>query len=654
MTMATNIPYNDDVELTPIDANTTNTDSSVNDTSTHGTSPSVDPITVTDNSNRIVDNWIKNNTATAGDAGETYTDTPPTEKDPLAPPVYKTIIRKTREIINNYSPSYLQQLHDEGVKFYVVYTDGTENEVEYTEIYDPRQITVGRYVNEAQAIAEATEQHFWHDDNGAHVTDIEQDDWKTAAEASFNDLSDNKPYHNILMNSLGILLRRALNNLLSISKSAITFYDGFGNNLANIRASFGSAGATFRENGKTKATITARGFSVYDNDGSISGNNETLGTRLAFIGVDDNGKPYTRIGKSAKGYIDIGVNENDNGYIDFYNNTILLAHIGCDAGANASGGTSLAPHYNLGLRKPDTTIGNYSLIEGNNTTASGFCSHAEGYATTASASDSHAEGYATTASGYGSHAEGYLTTASGTDSHAEGGSTKASATDSHAEGYATTASGYGSHAEGGSTTASGKYSHAEGESTTASGYGSHASGQETIAEYRYQFVCGKYNSNSIYDLFEIGNGVNELSRANAFRVTTSNTAYIGSTSVTSDERIKTDLGKLNPKQAIDFIKSLIPHKYEKFGRKELGFFAQDVEKDPNYGDILVEQYKDHGYEDFRSLSYDGLIAPIVSVEQNLIERIEQLEKQNSELKLQNESLNKRLLAIEEKLGIETK
>ena len=85
-------------------------------------------------------------------------------------------------------------------------------------------------------------------------------------------------------------------------------------------------------------------------------------------------------------------------------------------------------------RKPNTTIGNYSFAEGNDTTASGNYSHAEGSNTTASGYYSHAECRNTTASGAYSHAEGNDTTASGNYSHAEGYGTKASSLYQHVHG----------------------------------------------------------------------------------------------------------------------------------------------------------------------------------------------------------------------------
>lgn len=83
-------------------------------------------------------------------------------------------------------------------------------------------------VQEARAIADATNQHFWTDDSGAHVSTVEGQ----AAQGK-----------NLLMNSLGILLRNADKNLAQFSESQVAFYDGDGNNEENIVAVFGKDGA---------------------------------------------------------------------------------------------------------------------------------------------------------------------------------------------------------------------------------------------------------------------------------------------------------------------------------------------------------------------------------------------------------------------------
>ena len=127
------------------------------------------------------------------------------------------------------------------------------------------------------------------------------------------------------------------------------------------------------------------------------------------------------------------------------------------------------------------------------------------------------EGVDTTASGTSSHAEGERTTALGVVSHAEGSYTIASGYISHAEGISSTASGNYSHAEGRSTTASGECSHVEGNFTTASGIDSHAEGSNTIASSGNQHVQGKYNIEDTTNTYAhiVGNGTADNARSNA-------------------------------------------------------------------------------------------------------------------------------------------
>jgi hypothetical protein len=207
----------------------------------------------------------------------------------------------------------------------------------------------------------------------------------------------------------------------------------------------------------------------------------------------------TRVGVFNTRHIEI----KDGGLQVYQDASTVMAHIGYGSG-NSQSGTANAPYYTFGERKG--SIGNYSIAEGVDTTASGYVSHAEGYKTTASGH-------------YGSHAEGDQTTVSGQSSHAEGSLTIASGLVSHAEGEGTTASGDdGSHAEGVQTTASGHYgSHAEGYLTIASGQASHASGYRTIAEGMYQTAIGAYNISDTTSLFIIGNGTSSA-RSNALTV----------------------------------------------------------------------------------------------------------------------------------------
>ena len=144
----------------------------------------------------------------------------------------------------------------------------------------------------------------------------------------------------------------------------------------------------------------------------------------------------------------------------------------------------------FGERNSSGNIGHYSVAEGHNVIASGYCSHAGGELTIASGSYSHAEGWKTIASGLYSHAEGEWTEATGSNSHAEG--------------YNTTASGLCSHAQGGHTVASGRYSH--------------AGGHMTVADGAYMTVIGEYNTRNSHKAFVIGNGTSDTDRRDIFTV----------------------------------------------------------------------------------------------------------------------------------------
>lgn len=93
---------------------------------------------------------------------------------------------------------------------------------------------------EALEVATATGQHFWADDGGAHVSTTADNPTGTS---------------NSLWNAAGLLIRKAANLLVSITQSAIAFYDGTGNNASNVVASFGSSGAQIGKSGSANVTL---------------------------------------------------------------------------------------------------------------------------------------------------------------------------------------------------------------------------------------------------------------------------------------------------------------------------------------------------------------------------------------------------------------
>ena len=128
------------------------------------------------------------------------------------------------------------------------------------EIVDGKPRVVGRIgwgdalqavADDAYSVATATNQHFWHDSNGAHVS---------------TDAGDPEGASNSLWNSLGLLIRKASNYLVSITSSAIAFYDGLGNNASNIVASFGSSGATIGKDDENHVTLSSGGMTITAED----------------------------------------------------------------------------------------------------------------------------------------------------------------------------------------------------------------------------------------------------------------------------------------------------------------------------------------------------------------------------------------------------
>lgn len=330
--------------------------------------------------------------------------------------------------------------------------------------------------DEAQAVAEATNQHFFADTNGAHITDVTQDEWTQAVEDEFSDYDPTtKPYHNMLLNSLGILLRTALNNLVSITRSAIAFYDGQGNAASNIVARFGSDGARIGKEYIQGATdneshmeLDYHSMQMIDRDGNtylhvsdLRGANSTTttiterftgnGTRNAFLlsAIVDTVTSVT-IDGHREGYA-----KHDQMF-RFGNAQILLTRID----------TSITP--------PDGSIVEIVYT-----------------------SNEYPKVYT-----FGSRASGNV----GMMSRTDGALNRASALFSSASGFGSSATGVLSHAEGASE-ASGILSHAQNNGTKASSY--------------CQTAMGKYNvedANDDYALI-IGNGTSDNARSNAAAIT---------------------------------------------------------------------------------------------------------------------------------------
>lgn len=372
---------------------------------------------------------------------------------------------------------------------------------------------------EAKAVAEATGQHFWEDANGAHVTEITQDEWK-AEEAKpnpFADVSDAKPYHNLLMNSLGILLRTALKNLVSITRSAIAFFDGQGNDAANVVASFGKDGAQIGKAGGVYVALRNNKFELNNADSFKP-------TQFGLLNDADTGLATLEESKSATYLYDggtllgCGITVSSN-----IHSLVSVTLNGSEAQAEVVSGRMVVVDgaaYGDEVTAVYTTKATVSFAQfGRGSIARGVNSFASGTGARANGQSAFAEGDMSRANGFASHAEGSSSSATGFASHAEGHS-DATGDYAHSEGYHSTSEGSYSHAEGFETNASGYASHAEGGGTMASGMHSHAQNHGTKAASADQTALGKYNvedANGDYALI-IGNGTDDSNRSNALTV----------------------------------------------------------------------------------------------------------------------------------------
>ena len=377
---------------------------------------------------------------------------------------------------------------------------------------------------EARAVAEATGQYFWHDTNGAHVS---------------TDALNPTGASNSLWNSLGLLIRKVANNLVSITQSAIAFFDGNGNNASNITASFGPSGFQIGQDDGSHVIGDYHSLQLVDKEGGalgtyfhvsdLRGTDGTATITDTFVGDGTETRFELTAGADSTDYtvtvndveVTSGVTKSKYSVVfttapasgdsiavtyvtssreakAFTFGTRKAGNIGsCSAAfgmSAAQGGYSFSANYGSANGSVSSAFGassangRYTHAEGSGSRANGAASHAEGLDTQADGDGSHSEGLRTVASGRYSHSEGYMTQATGAYSHAEGGATSPSTN--------TTASGDFSHAEGSNTTASGQAAHAEGSSSNATAYGAHAEGLGTTASGNYSHAEGNQTTAS--------------------------------------------------------------------------------------------------------------------------------------------------------------
>ena len=116
----------------------------------------------------------------------------------------------------------------------------------------------------AEEVASATGQHFWYDTNGAHVTEITKEEWEDNTKSKYHTGS------NVLLNSIGMVFRKALDPILSLitgKNPGVVMYDGKGSSEENIIASFTGEGYQIGPNSSVHQVGNGSAVTFYDESG---------------------------------------------------------------------------------------------------------------------------------------------------------------------------------------------------------------------------------------------------------------------------------------------------------------------------------------------------------------------------------------------------
>lgn len=271
-------------------------------------------------------------------------------------------------------------------------------------------------------------------------------------------------------------------------------------------------------------------------------------------------------------------------------------------------------------------IGDYSFAVGSNTTASG--------------QNSTAMGRSTLASGYASTAMGYFASSSGNQSFAMGYATSASGGQSFAMGYATSASGNQSFAMGQSTTASGDNSTALGSYVSTN----NQEGSFVIGDNSTNTIMNSANANNFRARF--AGGYKLFTSAN---LSTGCTLFAGDNAWTtgSDVRTKENFADANGE---DFLKKIAG-----FHLTSWNYKTQNPKTFRHYGPMAQDFYAAFGKDEYGTIGNDttinsadfaGVSFIAIQALEKRTQKIEELEKENAELKKMLLQLRKEVDALQ--------
>jgi hypothetical protein len=331
------------------------------------------------------------------------------------------------------------------------------------------------------------------------------------------------------------------------------------------------------------------------------------------------------------------------------------------SGTTASGQYSTAMGYNTSATNTSSTaMGNTTFAIGDNSTTMGFntiatkiYSTAMGNSTIAMGDNSTAMGANTIAKGAYSTATGKYTEAAGYASTATGDSSKASGSFSFAGGFRSTASGNSAVAMGGTAVASGDYSIALGSSNTASGNYSTALGNFVNTNNQSgSFLIGDLSTISIMNATTTNNFRARF--ANGYRLYTS-ANYSTSCSLGagdnawttgSDVRTKENFAEVSGE---DFLKKIAG-----FHLTSWNYKTQNPKTFRHYGPMAQDFYAAFGKDKYGTIGNDttinsadfaGVSFIAIQALEKRTQKMEQIEKENVQIKKDNEALKVMLLQL---------
>lgn len=249
----------------------------------------------------------------------------------------------------------------------------------------------------AQAAIEASDQHFFSDSNGVHVST--EEDAPTGT-------------RNILINSLGVILRKASTILAQFTEGEVAFYDGAGNNASNVVAVFGADGIRLGKGSSTHMGIEGDELKLMCSNGApaIQMKVDESDASLCHLSFTGDGtttmftaqEPYTLSGEhvisSAVTTVDGEI--DDNAFVQYQHGQSGITVSGVYFTTAPSDGVEIDVYVSIetkaaltiGSRRASSATGDNSLIVGFDSEASGYSSAVVGLMSRATGQASFAQG----------------------------------------------------------------------------------------------------------------------------------------------------------------------------------------------------------------------------------------------------------------------